>query len=370
MNFFSFPKLLAAIVAFSLWAVGASAGFSAPAATTQKWDQLMTDSVRALKSNQLARAVSLCDEAQQLATDFGPNDTHLARSQVLRAEIYMWEKKNDLAEKTLLEAGASCEKAVGASHPDIVHPLSSLANFYYYVVPQYEKVAALFTRILEIVDHTPGRDDHQVIMWCRNLGMIYQQLGQFDRAEPLFKRAVAISEHSAPEWLSHELLNQAAFYRGWEHFEAATACANRALALREKALAADRDNVDAKLDVAVALDECGLIDLNAGRLKEAEATCRRSLALVESFMTRDQPDLTPRLVGLAVVLQARGAFSESATLFERALAITEKNLGPDGIETAALLTRYAAVLEAMKRTDEARAAQARAESIRKRVAAL
>jgi hypothetical protein len=141
---FSKIKLVALLVA---WTLGLSVGFSASTADFQQWDRLMTDSVKALKSNQLDRAVAFCEQAQQLAADFGPTDTHVVRSQVLRAEIYMWEKKNDLAEKTFHAAVASCERAVGPNHPDMVHPLSSLANFYYYVVPQYEKVAALFARI-------------------------------------------------------------------------------------------------------------------------------------------------------------------------------------------------------------------------------
>jgi tetratricopeptide (TPR) repeat protein len=207
-------------------------------------------------------------------------------------------------------------------------------------------------------------------MWSRNLGMIDQQLGQFERAEPLFKRAVALAEHSAPDWVPHELLNQAAFYRAWGRLDAAAVCANRALAIREKNLSAAPNNVDAKLDLAVTLDELGLIDLSAGHLAPAEAECRRSLALIESFMSQDQPDLAPRLAGLATVLQARGVFPEAASLFKRALVITEKNLGSDNLETAALLTRYAKLLDEMKRPLEAGAAQARAEAIRKRVAAL
>ncbi len=329
----------------------------------------MTDSVRALKSNRLAESIALCERAMSLAPAFGPKDTHLARSQVLRAEIYMWEKDNPSAEAMFRTAVGTCEQAVGRDHPEMVHPLVSLANFYYYVDVHYDRVAELFTRILGIVERAPGHDVRQEILWCRNLALVYQQTREFARAEPLFLRAVTLCEKVDPAWLPHEELTAAAFYRAWNRPDRAEALASRALAQREQSLAAAPQDADAKLDLAVTLDEFTAIHLAAGQSEAAERTARRALELVESFMTREQPELVPRLAGLAAAFQARAKYDEAVPLMQRALAVAEKNLGPTNADLAPLLSQYASLLQAMKRPADAASMQARADSLRQAAAA-
>ena len=336
----------------------------APEADLQKWNQCMTDSTRALKQDQLPEAIALCDQAMKLAATFGTNDTHLARSQTLRAEIYIWEKKNDLAEQTFREAVASCERAAGTNSPDVIHPLSSLANYYYFVVVRYDRVVPLFQRILAIVESTPGRNDRDVIMWSRNLGLIYQQTGQYALAEPCFQRAVTLAEKTDAEWLPHELLTFAEFYRVWGKYDRAEKLATRALSIREKALQS-APGADAQLDLAVSLDELGAIYLAEGKADRAESCCRRSLETVEKFMSPDQADLVPRLTGLAAALRAERQFEPADQLYRRALSIAEKNVGPNDLQVAELLEKHAALLQDMKKTAEAEALLARAGTIRK-----
>jgi tetratricopeptide (TPR) repeat protein len=340
---------------------------AAPPPDVQAWEQLMNGSVRALKSNQLDEAIAQCERALDMAGGFGERDTHRARSLVLRAEIFLWQKQHDRAEALFQSAVATCEKAVGPDDLEMVHPLTSLANYYYYVAVRYGNVAALFERILGIVEKAPGHDEHQTIMWRRNLGLIYQQMGRFEQAEPLFAKAVASAEKADPAWVPHELLTMAEFYRTWGKFEPAEAAAARALAIRESALAAAPDNVDAKLDLAVSLDALGAIYVSSKRGKEATKVCRRSLALVETFMTPDQPDLVPRLMGLAEALRADGSFAESDEMFQRALAVTEKNLGAVSREYTTLLKQYAGLLREAGKPDAAASAEARSSELQKKL---
>ena len=342
---------------------------AAPADAVQKWDALMNESVKALKINRLGDAIRRCEEASGLAREFGPDDTHLARSEVLRAEIFMWEKDNPRAEAMFKQAVATCERAVGREHPEVVHPLVSLANFYYFVDVHYDRVAALFERVLGIVERTPAHDPRQEILWCRNLGLVYQQMSRFDRAEPLFNRAVDLAAKADPMWLPHEQLTAAAFYRAWGKTDRAATLAERALAQREQVLMVAPQDADAKLDLAVTLDELTEIHLVAADPDAAEKTARRSLAVVESFMAPDQPELVPRLAGLATALQAGARYAEALPLMERAIGLAEKNLGPTSAELAPLLAKYASLLQAMKRPADAAQAQARADSIRQQSAA-
>jgi tetratricopeptide (TPR) repeat protein len=91
------------------------------------------------------------------------------------------------------------------------------------------------------------------------------------------------------------------------------------------------------------------------------------LALVESFMPSDQPDLVPRLVGLAEALRAGKNFEEADTFYQRALVVTEKNLGAASKEFVALLRLHAVFLREAGRVDASAAAETRASELQKKL---
>ncbi len=336
------------------------------------WGQLMDASRQSLKRNRLDDSIRLCDEALKMAGTFGPNDTRFSYSQVLRAEIYLFERKKDLAEQTFKDAVASCEKAAGPDSPALVHPLSSMANYYYFFAHQNDQVAAIFERILKIVQDAPHRDIHDVSMWTRNLGKIYQEQKKFAEAEPLFQQDIALAEKIDPDWLAVELLTQADFYRAWGKYDRAELATNRAIALREaklKGLGPDGDVLDAQLDVSICLDNLGQTCLAWGHLEQAEAAYRRSLAIGEKYLNPDQSDLRPRLLGLADTLRAERKYDQAEPLYKRALDNVKKSLGIDSIEAADILDKYAALLNDMQRPDEAKSQSDLAARIRKFLAA-
>jgi hypothetical protein len=65
-----------------------------------------------------------------------------------------------------------------------------------------------------------------------------------------------------------------------------------------------------------------------------------------------------------VLYRRQGKYDQAEPLYQRALAIREKALGPEHPHTASLLKNYAALLRAMERDEEAAVLEARAEVIR------
>jgi tetratricopeptide (TPR) repeat protein len=361
-NLFCFRTVATFAAAILIAVYFSSPATAASPADFSQWQQLITDTTKALRNNQLPEAVHLCEQALSLSTTFGPTNTAYSRTQVLRAEVYLWENKKDLAEQTFKQAVASCEKAAGTNSAEVIHPLSSLANYYYFVVKQYDRVIPIFERIRTIVDADPKRTDRDVIMWSRNLGMIYQQTGQYTKGEPLFKEAVALAEKD-PEWFPHELMNAADFYRGWGKYVQAESLAQHALSLREKTMVAE--NPDSQLDTAVCLNALGANYLSWNKPEKAEVAYRRSLTIVQKFMAADEADLIPALQGLASSLQAQRQFEQAAPLYQRALAIAEKNAGPNDPQVATLLGNYATVLKELGKAEDAKRVQDRADNILK-----
>ena len=332
-----------------------------------RWRVLMYNSTHALRAGNLAAAEQFAGEALDLAGTFGPTDTRLSRSQVQMAEVYRRQGTNDLAEQMFKAAIASCERAVGTNQPEMIAPLEGLANFYYFTQVQYDQVASLYQRILNIIRSASPPDPLQVARWERNLAEVYHLQGQNVQAEASYRRALAEVEAAtnSPEADQVQyLLELADFYRTGARYDAAEEMAKRALAIREKALGPGADP-DAELDVAVCCDSLAQIYLAGNKPDQAEWFYNRSLPLVEKVAGAGSSDLTPRLMGLATAMRAQKKYAEAEVQYKRALAIAEKGLGPEASPVADVLDQYAALLDEMKQPVDAKGMREWAGSIRK-----
>ncbi len=70
------------------------------------------------------------------------------------------------------------------------------------------------------------------------------------------------------------------------------------------------------------------------------------------------------LNNLAELYPAQGRYAEAEPLYQRALAISEKALGPEHPDVAQSLENYAALLRQTARANEAERMEARAKAIR------
>jgi len=334
---------------------------------SHQWRVLMHGSAHALRLNNLPEAERLAAEALKLAGTFESTDTRLSQSQVQMAEVYRQQAKSDLAEQTYNAAIASCEKAVGPKNLEIILPLQSLANYYYYTKVQYDQVAALYRRILDIVQTTSASNRLEVARWERNLADVYHLENKNAKAELLFQQALASAESAtnAPAGETVEYLQALGdFYRIEGKYEQAEPELQRALAIREQVFGASPDP-DAELDVAVCCDYLGQNYLGWNKPDQAELFYRRSVAVVEKIAGADSTDLSPRLMGLASALRAQKKYAEAESLYKRNLMITQKGMGADTPQVADVLDQYAALLADMKKPKDAKDMSDWAGSLRK-----
>ncbi len=80
---------------------------------------------------------------------------------------------------------------------------------------------------------------------------------------------------------------------------------------------------------------------------------QRALAISEKALGPDHPDTASSLNCLAVLYRAQGRYEEAAPLYQRALAIREEALGPDHPYTATSLNNLAALYLSQGRYEEA-----------------
>ncbi|MCP4288365.1 MAG: tetratricopeptide repeat protein, partial [Gammaproteobacteria bacterium] len=82
-----------------------------------------------------------------------------------------------------------------------------------------------------------------------------------------------------------------------------------------------------------------------GRYTDAEPLFQRALAIREKVLGPEHPAAAPSLNNLTMLYYAQGRYTDAEPLFQRALAIREKVLGPEHPNTTTVRKNYASLLE-------------------------
>jgi tetratricopeptide (TPR) repeat protein len=121
----------------------------------------------------------------------------------------------------------------------------------------------------------------------------------------------------------------------------------RALALTERLLGPEHPHT------AASLNNLAELYRSQGRYAEAEPLCQRALALRERVLGPDHPDIAASLDHLAGLYRAQGRYAAAEPLFQRALALYERAFGPNHHAAEVVRQNYLELLRATDRHAEA-----------------
>jgi tetratricopeptide (TPR) repeat protein len=186
--------------------------------------------------------------------------------------------------------------------------------------------------------------------WMSDLGLLYLKKALWAEAEPLMRRALAISEKSyGPEHpdVAIRVNNLASLLHVTNRLSEAEPLRRRALAIDEKSYGPEHPSV------AIRLGNLAMLLKATNRLSEAEPLTIRALAIDEKSYGPEHPSVAIRLSNLAMLLKATNRLSEAEPLLRRSLAIDEKSYGPEHPEVAIDLNDLASLLKATNRLSEA-----------------
>ena len=80
---------------------------------------------------------------------------------------------------------------LGENHPDYATTLNNLAELYRNM-GQYEKAEPLYSQALEIRKRVLGEGHPDYALSLNNLAELYKDMGQYEKAEPLYLQALEI----------------------------------------------------------------------------------------------------------------------------------------------------------------------------------
>src|SRR5512140_3058473 len=329
------------------------------------WRELMDQAEALIAKGEYARgeeaARQLVDEALKL---FGDGHPDTATSFNVIADAQMRQRKYADAQKNCGAALNIYEQRLGPEHVSTAAALNNLA-LVLEKLGDYPNAESLLRRSLRILEKTLGKQHQDSATTLSNLGRVLDLQGTFgetaggaaaEDAKQLSARAQELAE------------------RG--QYQEAESLSYRVVAIHEKTLGKESPTT------ATSLSNLGNVLYMQGKFKEAEAVHRRALAIREKVLGMDHPDTATSMNNLANVLQEQGkdellspsearaqaqsnlqAYTETESLFRKALAIQERTLGPEHPATANTLNNLSTYLDRRGRPQEAEPLQRRALAI-------
>eukprot|EP00959_Pyramimonas_sp_CCMP1952_P399828 8377558-Pyramimonas_sp.AAC.1 len=153
------------------------------------------------------------------------------------------------------------------------------------------------------------------------LASMYQKLGRFEDALPLFERSLAMRDRVHREEHPHvatSLNKLATLYRDMDRYEDALPLFERSLAIHEKVYGEEHPKV------AESLTNLALLYKNMKRFEDALPLVERSLAIFEKVHGEEHSDVALGLNNLATLYRDMERYKDALPLYERSLAIFEK----------------------------------------------
>jgi tetratricopeptide (TPR) repeat protein len=225
-----------------------------------------------------------------------------------------------------------------------------------------ENTAGREVTVMEVVDSTaahlerenPFPDDPLVLADVLHaLGETYRSLDAYDRAIPLFQRAVELKRSAAGDNDRTTLVS----LNKLSESQAQTGDLTSAIET-QKQVVAMAENVFGKESEQYSgwLSNLGNMYADSGNLPEAERILRESLAIDRRVLGNDSEDMPFNINNLATILVDEGKCEDAIPLHEESLALRHRFFGEPSAEVATALGNYARALDCAGRFAEAEVA--------------
>jgi len=178
-----------------------------------------------------------------------------------------------------------------------------------------------------------------------DLGEHYHRQGRTADAETSLLKAVGLARTLTavkPELLPEALIRLGALYSDSPQPERGRAPLSEALAGVAEGGVSGRP-VPPVNEIAFAHNALGMIDLAAGRQREAESNLRESVTLATNALGEDHTVTAAYQANLALTLLAEGQFGRAGLLLRRALFVVESRQPPPAGELAVICAEISAV---------------------------
>lgn len=230
----------------------------------------------------------------------------------------------DVADEMAERIAVLTEKMLGPDHPVVAGALEAVANAYERQ-GRLEEAETRRKRAIDIYERAYGKDHIDIAVSLQRLGDLYGRQYRFDDAIHLLQRGLTIAETAlGPEHpaLFDHLAGLGELYVIMKNWGAAESLMTRALANLDKAQGLDP--VNSGIQTVRILRDLGYLHGLQDHRDVARRFLERALATSERVLGPDSDATAETLSALAAHALAQDRLDEAETYFERALPISEK----------------------------------------------
>jgi CHAT domain-containing protein/tetratricopeptide (TPR) repeat protein len=306
----------------------------------------------------------LRDEAKLIA-GLSPQDFRDFKSTAqLDARAFQFFRAGKYADAVPL-AEKCCEirkRVLGEAQPDYARNLLHL-GLLYENLQDYARAEETFMQASEICKNTLGESHPDYAMSLHYLASLYRIKGDFARAEPLLRQSLKIRKTTLGEISADyaaSLNSLAGLYKEKGEYARAVPLMQQALDIRKKTLG------EMDTDYAKSLNDLASLYDAMGDYARAEPLYRQSLEIDKKVMGEEYPDYANTLSNLALLYANTGDYARAEPLDLRAMEIRKKVLGEAHPDYANSLNNLAALYENMGDSGRAEPLYLQAIAIRRR----
>jgi len=221
---------------------------------------------------------------------------------------------------------------------EIVNYFESIAGFYY-AQGVDSKAEFICQRCLELTQTLFNEKHIAVADNYNNLAEIYRTSGSLEKAEPLYIKAIEITDELVeyPDKLARSLNNLALLYEKQNRYNKAEKLHNKALEIKINLYG------EASLDVANTFNSLAELYRIQGRISEAQTLCLRALAIRKSLLGENHLLVGNSFNNLALIYQEQNLNEQAEDLLIKAINIAKNHLGDNHYIVANRITNLANV---------------------------
>jgi serine/threonine-protein kinase len=260
-----------------------------------------------------------------------------------------------VAQRRLDNAVASYQEALeirdrsGSDCRLVAEGLEKLANLHAQQ-HQFERAEPLFERAIGILEVALGKHHPEVATMAFNIGRRYLWEGRYDRSAQYLRRSLVSREEyfgTQHPNVAITLRELATCFNGWGEYDDAELLLDRALAIWQVHFDSD------EIYLATIYSTQALVATNQGRLDRAKTLYHQCLGVFERNQITSSLGVSVMLNNLAYISQTQGLYDEGLPYAQRALAMAEDLLGPEHFRVADMADTLGGLYEGRGETDAA-----------------
>jgi tetratricopeptide (TPR) repeat protein len=288
--------------------------------------------------------------------------TELLTGLLTGADPYDSRGGSDVTVRGILDAGAARVETELAGQPDLQAEILTVIGRVYQRLEEFDKAQPLLEKAVALGRGTASGDSARTAASLNDLGVLIASRGDVRRAQPVLEDALAMRRRV----LGHEhgdvavtLVELARVFEDQNADDRAEPLLRESLAIRRKVLGEEAS------ETATSMSDLGLLLLRRGDTGEAGRLLEQVLAISRKVLPPSHPNIATAHNNVALISMARGDFARAEAEFRQAFAIREK--GPAASLTAnhTTLANFSAALREQGKYDEAAQAMEKALEVSK-----